>query len=382
MLVAVLAGGIAVARVCWLVLAAAGELRGYKATPTASSVVARNLVTRRATAASILSEHSRYFHNTSIKMSEGTSIAILSGHRSWRESFRLARRNAQKFSHIAPVWFEVRPDCSAIDAAELWPVRALFAWLLRDPSRALTPVFSFRHIKLPADNRTHGQLAERLARQVARRCGRWCDGAVVDAHVALHSSRASSAGREFANAFVRALSGRLRSATPPRELLIAVPAYSDAFGKDDVAQLGPYVDKVIVQAFGFSSAKRPGPDAPLPWMMHALQGLVPSNSESARKLVASVRLGGSDFREPQGGARLCNRTRYFELLRVHDPRLDWYAEASEHVFSYVDEANASHSVYHPSLKSLHDRLGAIRSWGVGVAVEELHCGLDYFMDLW
>lgn len=378
---------LALARVSWLLVAAVGELQGSPASPANSSVVARGLVTRRATAASILEEHNRYFHNTSLKMTNGTAIAILTGHRSWRESYRLASRNALKFTHVAPRWFDVSPDGASVDAAESWPVRAMFSWFLRKPSaRVLTPLFSFRHLDfkraLPADNSTHGRLAEQLAHHIARRCERslGCDGALIDVHIAMHARGSTACG--FASALVRALSLRLRAGRRQRELLLAVPAYSDAFGKEDVAELDPFVDKIIVQAYGFSSAKRPGPDAPLAWMMHALQGLVPSSDPaSARKFVAGMRLGGSDFKESKGGARLCNRTRYLELLRAHGPRIDWYAEANEHVFAYADQANVSHSVYHPTLKSLHDRLSAIRSWGVGVAIDELYCGLDYFFDL-
>ncbi|KAG8470466.1 hypothetical protein KFE25_008887 [Diacronema lutheri] len=388
-LAAVALVGAASARACWLCALALRELRGTPAFAANSSVVARGLVTRRATAASILQEHDRFFHSTGIKMTEGTAVAILTGHRSWRESFRVARRNAARFTHVAPAWFMISADGAAVHATESWAVRTLVAPLLRaPPARALTPVFSFRNLDfrrfLPADNRTHDALAERLAGLVARRCERsWgCDGALVDVHVALHE-RASSA-RHFANTLVRALAAHFHAAPPAhqRQLLVAVPAYSDSFRREDVAELHALVDSFVVQTFGFSSAKRPGPDAPLPWMMHALHGLVPAeDTASARKFVASIRLGGSDFREPKGMTRLCNRTRYLELLREHMPQLDWYAEASEHVFAYVDEKNATHSVYHPTLKSLHDRLGALRSWGVGVALDELHCGLDYWFDL-
>ncbi|KAJ1631325.1 hypothetical protein T492DRAFT_996323 [Pavlovales sp. CCMP2436] len=372
---------IALARGCWL---AAGLLSEFRGSPAAvavnSSVVARDLVTRRTTAATIVEQHGRYFRNTNLKMTATTAIAILAGSVSWRESFALVSRNRAKFTHVAPAWFVVSAN-GRVTSSEWWPVRALVAFSLRlPPARLFTPLVSFKDFDLPADNSTHPELAARLAVSVAGSCGSSsCDGLLVDIHLAL---RRQADARPFANAFVRALSARLRGGRAGgRQLLLLVPAYSDAFGVADVRELLEHVDAFIVQTFGFSS-KVPGPSAPLPWMQHALTGLLPAESASVsgQKLVAMVRLGGNDFRA-SGGGPLCNRTRYLELLRLHSPRLDWYAEASEHVFAYTDQRNASHSVYHPTLKSLHDRLTAIRSWGVGVAVDEIHCGLDYMFDL-
>ena len=52
----------------------------------------------------------------------------------------------------------------------------------------------------------------------------------------------------------------------------------------------------------------------------------------------------------------------------------------EHVFAYRED-DWKHSVYYPSLKSLAERLGMLRSLGVGVALWELGTGLDFFWDL-
>ena len=74
---------------------------------------------------------------------------------------------------------------------------------------------------------------------------------------------------------------------------------------------------------------------------------------------------------------------YLALLERHRPaRFDWHAEAAEHVFTYNGtDDGAAHSVYYPSLKGLAERLGALRSLGVGVALWELGTGLDYWFDL-
>ena len=48
---------------------------------------------------------------------------------------------------------------------------------------------------------------------------------------------------------------------------------------------------------------------------------------------------------------------------------------------YKDGSEWQHSVYYPTLKGIAERLGALRTLGVGVAVWELGTGLDYWWDL-
>jgi hypothetical protein len=314
-------------------------------------------------------------------MTNGVAIAFLTGKVSWRESFQLAYRNAAKFSHMAPSWFPVAADGRSVGTSEHVLLRTVIAWTLRrTPTRVITPVVTFRDLDPGVLDGDATLPARELAKRIAQRCSWGCDGLVLDAPFALraHGRRA----RPFIAALVPELSSRLRASR--RQLLLVVPALeTEAFSRDDVAELDPYVDCFIVRTFGLSTFSRPGPDAPLPWMMHGLQGLLPSAGAASlggRKLVAAVRLGGHDFELPHGGRLLCG-ARYLELLAARKPRFDWYSEASEHVFTFADERNVTHSVYHPTLKSLHDRLTAIRSWGVGLAVDELHCGLDYFFDL-
>lgn len=405
-----------------------------------SSVYARGLVTRRTTADAILAEHDTQFRNTSLKLTDGFALAFLSGEHSWRASYALALRNAAKFTHIAPRWYGLEWPGPAISASDSWISRAAFTLRVagsRSPP-LVVPAFAFAGATAglvaacgPA-NRSSAEgealpdevrVAREVARAVASACERLprCAGVAIDVHVALGKKAARC--RPLLAALVRALSARLRGSA--RQLLLEVPAHEPAaFSRAELAELHAHVDAVIVRTFGFSSPRRPGPDAPLPWMSHALQALLSAArppqagetgaaapdsdtaegsdaeaevgtrvaaaagsegagavDEGAKKLVAALRFGGHDYKDPKGGEALCNRTRYLELLRAHRPRLDWYPEASEHVFAYVDDTNVSHSVYFPTLKSLQERLNAVRSWGAGVAVESVLCGLDYFLDL-
>lgn len=405
----------------------------YPAHATNMSVMARGLVTRRATAASILNEHDTYFYNTTVRATEGKVIAFLSagtgpgvgdgdgrgagegngaggGGGGWRLSWTLAERFRGKLTHVAPHWFDLGPDASTVSrlvstwGAATWaqrvkrpPAEAGAAW--RPPR--LTPLVSFAGVNLSRVLGSDGSEAEdalrarRAAGALARACAerRWCDGLILDAHGPL--CRADGTEREadeprpnsterirsWANAVTEHVAALLASASPARVAMVRVPPLKPhCFGRKDMSRVGPVVDGVIVRTWGLSGTDRPGPDAPLPWMLHALQGLLEDQS-LAQGLVATLNFGGFDFVQPVGGGALRNRSRYLHLLRTHAPALEWYPEAAAHVFTYRDAQGRDRSVYYPSLRSIQDRLVAARGWGVGLAIEELSQGLDYWMDL-
>ena len=73
-------------------------------------------------------------------------------------------------------------------------------------------------------------------------------------------------------------------------------------------------------------------------------------------------------------------SRYRELLQLDNARLQWDAAAAEHMLSYRDNGDARQLCY-PSLKSLHQRLAAVKDSDAGISIWELGQGLEYFFDL-
>ena len=168
-------------------------------------------------------------------------------------------------------------------------------------------------------------------------------------------------------------------------LLLLVPPHPELFSPTQFAQLAKPLGGFILATANFSAIRgEPGPTAPLAWMRDALGRLgADAEPEALPKLMATLPLLGWDFTLPSGPKAPVDSQRYLELLEEHDPKLDWHAEAAEHVFAYRGGGaeNEKHSVYYPSLKGLAERLGMLRALGVGVAVWELGTGLDYFWDL-
>jgi hypothetical protein len=249
------------------------------------------------------------------------------------------------------------------------------------------------------------------------------DGLVLDAHQYLarldRQTRADVAPQ--LHIFVQLLAQQLSQQERGQEALyLLVPPHPELFSPEQLKQLAEPLGGFIVSTLNYSAVRgHAGPTAPLGWMRDALAALQPTES-SQPKLMATLPMLGWDFPlqkhhtkkkktkkgsqaeaeaeegddsedEPFGGGVPVDGESYLRLLERHTPgRLDWHAEAAEHVFSYeaAGEPSASESdaadlriVYYPSLKGLAERLGMLRGLGVGVAVWELGTGLDFFWDL-
>ena len=214
------------------------------------------------------------------------------------------------------------------------------------------------------------------------------DGLLLDAHQ--HLARLDRATRVAVapklHIFVQLLASQLSQQENrngvPGALLLLVPPHPELFSPTQFSQLAEPLGGFVLSTANFSAVRgQPGPNAPLAWMRDALAALEPTDT-NRHKLMATLPLLGWDFTLPDGErSASVDGEQYLNLLREHRPsRLDWHAEAAEHVFTYVEDEKR-HSVYYPSLKSLAERLGMMRGLGVGVALYELGTGLDYFWDL-
>ena len=133
------------------------------------------------------------------------------------------------------------------------------------------------------------------------------------------------------------------------------------------------------------AALQPTPEA-LPKLMATLPML--GTSHSIRVAAAAGTRTGVSLRL---AAESPSMERHRPPRAAQARQLDWHAEAAEHSFSYQTRRPATrpgggadgggddlHVVYYPSLRGLAERLGMLRSLGVGVAVWELGSGLDFF----
>lgn len=68
---------------------------------------------------------------------------------------------------------------------------------------------------------------------------------------------------------------------------------------------------------------------------------------------------------------------YLDLLRQHQPALEWDDGAEELSFTYQN----TRRVYYPSTRFLHQRMEIARLRVAGIAIWELGQGLEIFYDL-
>ena len=370
------------------------------------TVYERDLVSRHITPRTVLREHAGFHFNVSRRLSPGMCLGFVSP---WSvRGEESAWRFGSKLTHLSPILY-------GVDSLGNLVMHEKPSWLagLREglscpgcpPPAQLVPLVSLRGLDFatffaPDEGQEEraGKLLFALLQQFVT-VG--LDGLVLDAHQYL--ARLDRPTRQLVapklHIFVQLLASQLSQQDravdgsggagpdspdgPGGTLLLIVPPHPELFSPRQFEQLAEPLGGFVLSTANFSHIRgQPGPNAPLAWMRDALAALSPKDS-NRHKLLATLPLLGWDFTLPDGEpSASIDGEQYLGLLRRHrPPRLDWHAEAAEHVFTYLDEGSSRHSVYYPSLKSLSERLGMLRGLGVGVALYELGTGLDFFWDL-
>ena len=401
------------------------------------NVYERELVTRKVEYSSILKEHTGFYFNVSRRLSPGRALGFVSP---WSiRGEEVAWRFGSKLTHLSPLMYGVDSKGTLVyhvDDPKRWldGLREGLTCPGCPPPARLVPQVSLQGLDFASfftdkEGDADGAREERSGRLLFALLQQAVtlnlDGLILDAHTYLarldQSTRQTVAPR--VHIFVQLLAQQLSvqaqesldsagaSASAPGKscctegLFLEVPPHPQLFSPAQFKQLSSSLGGVILQTTNYSAVRgQAGPTAPLKWMRDSLgalaAGLLEEDDEGSDgafveddggrrameaalpKLMATLPLLGWDFVLPDGPSNPIGGIEYLQLLEKHKPkRLDWHAEAAEHVFAYRDGEELRHSVYYPSLKTMAERLGMLRSLGVGVAVYELGIGLDYFWDL-
>ena len=354
------------------------------------TVYERGLVSRHISPRQTLREHGGFHFNVSRRLSPGTCLGFVSP---WSpRGEEVAWRFGSKLTHLSPIMY-------GVDALGNLVLNEKPRWLngLREglscpgcpPPARLVPLVSLEGLDFAtffaADEGQEERAGKLLFALLQQHVTLELDGLVLDAHQYLarldRATRLAVAPK--LHIFVQLLASQLSHQERGSDgLVLMVPPHPELFSPQQFAQLADPLGGFVLTTANFSAVRgQPGPNAPLAWMREALAALAPTEAHRG-KVMATLPLLGWDFTLPDGApSASVDGARFLALLREHRPtRFDWHAEAYEHVWSYMKD-DRRHSVYYPSLKSLAERLGMMRSLGVGVALYELGTGLDFFWDL-
>lgn len=146
-----------------------------------------------------------------------------------------------------------------------------------------------------------------------------------------------------------------------RELILVIPPFSESFGPADFENLSPIVDYFSLNSYDFSSAQKPGPNSPQPWVKSVVEAIRP-HPERAGQILMGLNFYGNRY-DSHGAEPVLGST-YVRLLQQHRKsiKMTWDAWSREHHIQYSD-GSMQHSLYYPTRRSIRERLALAKSMG-------------------
>eukprot|EP01135_Chromosphaera_perkinsii_P008568 Nk52_evm10s1401 gene=Nk52_evmTU10s1401 len=320
------------------------------------------------------------------KMYKGESVrnfAKLGYITPWNNAgYRIARKLASKFTHLSPVWLQLKPKDNFFSIFGDHEIDLEWMEAIREKSKGKTKILP--RIIIEEWNGGHfvkvfegdGTAAKKLSKVITETCkAHNFDGIVLESiyHIVKQSLPSSIPGMQ---SFFKLLSKELHA--EKMELILAVAPATNGFTGEDFDELAADVDYFSIMTYDFSNPNNPGPNSPRDWVIANIAELT-KEEELKPKILMGLNFYGNDFTTPNGGGPIIG-WQFVDMLKKKDVNVAWEATNLEHVFTYVDSGQ-EHVVYFPTLKSIHDRLELAERLGTGIAIWEIGQGLNYFYDL-
>ncbi|ORY48020.1 hypothetical protein BCR33DRAFT_695843 [Rhizoclosmatium globosum] len=297
-----------------------------------------------------------------------------------------------KFSHLSPVWYQLRPTHSSKgpafaltgdhDVDQGWikevtepvtPTHGPFAGSTITPKivpRFVIEIQAREELEALVKDHSH---ADSVATLIVKEC---------------RKQKHSGFVLEFIySGYTPYLIETLSAAAKQNKLqfFLVIPPKHDGqehilFDKPQFDLYKSLVNGFSLMTYDYSPNNHPGPNAPIEWVIANILRLCPEENPADRaKLLVGLNLYGNDYSE--NGHESIVGKKYIELLEAHEPALVWNKDVLEATFEYVDKKGDAHQVWYPTKESIQKRLEAFKALGTGVSLWEVGQGLDYFYAL-
>ncbi|KHN88236.1 Chitinase domain-containing protein 1 [Toxocara canis] len=300
--------------------------------------------------------------------------------------YNIAKWAAKKFTHISPVWFQLKP--ANIDGQKTCSIGGTHdidqRWMADVRSNNSDVSFVPRFLM---EDWTSGTVDDFLYDEIwQRRCAQAMvdliernemQGVVMEMWLQLMSltrGRMNKLLIELVASWSDYFHAKdLEFILPISPPLNEIYEYTSIISAENFAEVAKHVDYINIMLYDYHIDRAAGV-APIGWIQRNMEFLLRESPVSASKVLMGLNFYGFEFTPTKMNA--ITFSKYLEHLKSDDVLLNWDGTASEHFI-----ISGTTICYYPSLASLSVRLRYAERMNMGVSIWELGQGLPYFTRL-
>lgn len=345
------------------------------------NVKERGLITESPSPNDIISNHQSYYAETDEANIDGIVLGYVTPWNS--HGYDIAKQFGNKFTHISPVWLQIRPKGSLkyevtgthdIDRDWMTDVRKAGARIkVKIVPRVLIEGFTNDDY---SDLLGNADAVRAFSETITEAAKKWkFDGYVLEIWPQIASRlRNSSVLVEL----IKDISDYLREKR--LDTILVISPQRDGvgmFNREHYSALYNHLTGFSLMTYDFSSVQRPGPNAPIQWMKECISFLT-SDPKKRDKILTGFNFYGNAYTATGGGPIVGHQ--FLDLLKQYKGHLLYDSSSAENFFQ-VRTSQGKQIVFYPTLHSINERIELTKELGTGVSIWELGQGLDYFYDL-